>query len=897
MTKYGWTNLHRHSEFSLFDGFGRQRDAARYASELGLTSLGISEHGSISGLVAHYEACKEIGIKAILGCEIYFQPKFNKEKKYYHMCLFCKDKIGYQNLMRLMTAANIEYFYRKPVVTMALLQKYHKGLVCTTACLAGIASQAILHNHNDKALSRIQLLHKLFGDDLYIEIMPYAVFDEQGFDMQLKVDNVLLKICDKYGYKPIITTDSHFIKPEDYEAYQLMYKIGNRTMYADYSSRYMPSENEVKKRFEKRHERSAIPLLRNTAEIVKKCDVDLENLFVEDIPKVDYGEDSKTLIKRLVKEGLKDKGKWNKTYIQRAKHELNIIFDLGFEDYFILCWDIISFARKNNIGYGHGRGSVCGSLVAYAMGITDVDAIQQGTMFERFLRPGKHKMPDIDMDFESERRQEVIDYIHERYKGRTAQIATYGLYKADNLINDLFRVRDDLPREYIDIMKKEIKIVYPSIAAMGGIDIELEPLLNNKKLRQIDRETGVVTLFYKFYRQTRFMGRHAGGVAITCGELTDQFALIKVRNNYQSCFDLNGLHTLKVLKMDILGLKTVSIIKQLEKMTGVEYNEKMLTDKKVIKAFRECDTNGIFQYEKAGAKGMLELIEPTTFADVAVISALNRPGPLGCRMHEQFANAKNNNENADYIAAKYLPETYGCFVYQEDILRICSQLGGLNWEEAETLMKGLDIHSNDNIQKRQVIFGPGGLREKFLKNARKNNKEYSTKEYSELFESMLNGYLFNKGHAVGYCLLSFQQMWYKVHYPFEFWLVTLQNEADEHKLAVYETEASKAGIVILPPHINGTAKYGATELFGERCISKGLSNVKGVGPKAAEFIEANGPYLDKPDFDEKIEKRICNARVLRVLEEVGAFEFNEERRKKQIILENRKIYNRQIQIR
>lgn len=894
---YGWTNLHRHSEFSLFDGFGRQKDAARYAKELGLNALGISEHGSVSGLVAHYEACKDAGIKAILGCEIYFQPKFDKEKRYYHMCLFCKNKVGYQNLMRIMTTANIENFYRKPIVTLNSLKKHSEGLICSTACLVGIASSAILENDNKRASKRIRLLEQIFGDDLYIEIMPYKVTDDNGNDIQLKVDNVLLKICDKYNYKPIITTDSHFIKPEDYEAYQLMYKIGNRTMYADYSARYMPSENEVKKRFEKRHKMSAIPLLKNTAEIVEKCNVELDNLFVEDIPKVDYGEDSKVLIKRIIKSGLKAKGKWTREYIDRVKYELNIIFDLGFEDYFLLCWDIISAAKANDIGYGHGRGSVCGSIVAYAMEITDVDPIQQGTMFERFLRPGKHKMPDIDMDFESDRRQQVIDYIYDRYKGRAVQITTYGLYKSDNLINDLFRVREDLPREYIDVMKKEIKIVYPNIGAMGGIDIELETLLHNKKLKQINDETGVVDLFYKFYRQIRFMGRHAGGVAITCGKISDQFALIKVRDNYQSCFDLNHLHVLKVLKMDILGLRTVSIVKELERATGVKYDEKMLTDKATLEAFKNADTNGIFQYEKAGAKAMLELIKPTTFADVAVVSALNRPGPLSCGMPEQFANAKNNEGSSDYIAAKYLPETYGCFVYQEDILRICSQVGKLNWEESEMLMKGLDLNCDENIKKREEILGPGGLKEKFVKNARKANKQYSSKEYGDLFESMLNGYLFNKGHAVGYCLLSFQQMWYKVHYPFEFWLITLQNESDEQKLAVYETEASKAGIVILPPHVNGTANYGVVEMFGGKCISRGLTTIKGVGEKAAEAIAKNGPYLDKPDFEDKNEKRTCNARVVKALIDAGALEFNENVRKKQVIIENRKIYHREIQVR
>lgn len=895
---YGWTNLHRHSEFSLFDGFGKQIDAARYAKELGLTSLGVSEHGSVSGLVAHYIACKDVGIKAILGCEIYFQPKFDKEKKSYHMCLFCKDKEGYQNLMRIMTDANVNYFYKKPIVTYATLKKYHKGLICTTACLAGIASQAILEDSNKLAVKRLKMFKDLFGEDLYVEIMPYAVFDEKEIDIQSKVDNVLLRICDKYGFKPILTTDSHYIKPGDYEAYQLMYKIGKRTMYADYSSRYMPSEVEIQMRFEKRHKRSAVPLLKNTAEIANKCNVVLDELFEELIPKVDYGEESKTLIKKLVKKGLKEKGKWTKDYIKRAKYELDVIFDLGFEDYFLLCWDIISAAKERNIGYGHGRGSVCGSIIAYAMGITDVDAIQQGTMFERFLRPGKHKMPDIDMDFESERRQEVIDYIYERYPGRATQITTYGLYKADNLVNDLFRVVDDVEPEYQDIMKREIKNVYPSIGAMGGIDIELECLLKNQKLKAIEEETGLVSLFYKFYRQIRFMGKHAGGVAITAGKVSDQFAMIKVRGSFQSCFDLNHLHLLKVLKMDILGLKTVSIIKELENLTGVSYNEKMLTDKKTLQAFKECDTNGIFQYEKTGAKAILEMIQPTSFSDVAVVSALNRPGPLSCGMPEAFANAKNNSEDIEgYVAAKYLPDTYGCFVYQEDILRICKEIGKFGWDDSEMLMKGLDLNCDENIKKREQILGPGGLKEKFVKNARKNDASYTAKEYGELFESMLNGYLFNKGHAVGYCLLSFQQMWYKVHYPLEFWAVTLKNEADEMKRLVYETEAAKAGVVIIPPHMNGTANYSIVDMFGGKCIQRGLLSIKGVGEKAAHAIEANGPYYDKADFEDKNEKRTCNARVMKVMQDVGAFETNDIVRKKQIVMENRKIYHREITIR
>lgn len=890
---YGWTNLHRHSEFSMFDGFGKQIDAAEYAKKLGLTSLGISEHGSVSGLVAHYKACKEVGIKAILGCEIYFQPKFDKDKRYYHMCLFCKDKQGYQNLMRLMTKANLETFYRKPVVTLQSLKKYHEGLVCSTACLAGVASSAILDGDNAKAVKRIKLLQSIFHDDLYIEIMPYEVNDN-GIDIQLKVDKILLKICDKYNLKPIITTDSHFIKPEDWESYQLMYKIGNRTMYADYASRYMPSENEVKRRFELRHKRSAIPLLRNTAEIVEKCNVELDKLFNEEIPKVDYGEDSKTLLKRLVKNGLKSKGKWTRKYFEKVKYELGIICDLGFEDYFLLCWDIISSAKKRGIGYGHGRGSVCGSTIAYALGITDVDPLIQGTTFERFLRPGKHKMPDIDMDFDSDRRNEVVDYIYERYSGRATQIATYGVYKVDNLINDLKKV---MPLEDDDAKrcKETIKKLYPMVVTAFSVDIDKNVLLQNKFLNSMEAKNNFVTIFMNFYQQIRFMGKHAGGVAITCGEISDQFALTRIGGNYRSCFDLNDLHYLNVLKMDILGLRTVSIIKQLEELTGVKYNEKMLTDKAVIKAFADCDTDAIFQYEKTGAKAILKIIKPTCFEDIVAASALNRPGPLSCGMPEAFANAKLNAKNFEgSIASKLLPKTYGCFVYQEDILTICTKIGKFNWDDAEMLMKGAGSSEDAPDEYKAKV---DALRKKFVKQAYENDSSFTKKEYAELYDSMLGGYLFNKGHAVGYCLLSFQLMWYKVHYPFEFWLVTLRNEFDEQKIAVYETDASKAGIVIIPPHVNGSVKYGEVNIFGGRCISRGLLNIKGVGQKAAEAIAKNGPYIDKPDFEEKNEKRVCNARVVKALQDAGALEFNENVRKKQIIIENRKIYHREIQVR
>lgn len=885
----GWVNMHRHDEFSIFDGYGKPLDAAAHALSMGQTSLAIANHGSVSGLVEHYEACKKIGIKPILGCEVYFQPEFDKEKRSYHMCLFCKDLKGYQNLMKIISVANEEYFYRKPIVTYELLKKYHEGLVCSTACIAGWPSQAILNDNVKLARKRLLLLEKIFGEDFYVEIMPYHVVDN-GVDLQLKCDKVLLKLINELDLKGIITVDSHYTRKEDYPTFEIMFKIAGKSYDTDYSQRYMPTEKEVALRFKKMYGKDPTDFLMNTKEMADKCNVELE--FEEKIPHLDWGEDSKTLLKKLTRKGLKKKGKWDREHWEKCLYEFDVIFDLGFEDYFLLCWDIIKFALDNGIGYGRGRGSVCGSTVAYALNITDVDPLELGTIFERFLRKDKRKMPDIDMDFCSERRYEVIEYIYKAYEGRATQVAVYGYYKVDNLTNDLAKVlniQDDEKKQIKDILNKK----YPEL--VHGTIVNYEDIMTDKFMREMEDDYEFVTHFSKLCGQIRYIGKHAGGVAITYGQMTDQFAVIRSGGRMQSCYDLSNLDRLKVLKMDILGLGTVTINNELENVTGVRYSDDMYKDPEVIEEFKIANTTGIFQFDKRGAKDILTLIEPDNIQEVIAATAINRPAPLSMGIPQQFADAKAGNTKKT-LASRYLPETHGCLVYQEDIFKIGKGLSDIEWSSIDKIMKGLKETTDLSKKVRAEL---KGIKVEFVNKAIEKHPKLAKrkKELEDLFELMTGGYLFNKGHAAGYILLSIEQMYFKHYYPLEFWATTLKYEGDDLKRRAYEAQAVREGCVIIPAHVNGPARYEIVEWGGGQCIQRGLTTIKGVGQKAAEEIQEKGPFLDRPEFEENVAKRRVNAGVIKALDGAGAFEFRNKPWVKKIIAENSALKNSTLQVR
>ena len=427
-------DLHRHDQFSFFDGFGKPIELAKRAKELGYTALGTSNHGNITGLVQHWLACGEVGIKPILGCEVYFQPKFNKknpERKTYHLCLFVKNLKGYENLCHIMTEANTKQFYYKPVVDLKLLEQYSEGIICTTACIASATSQAIVNGNVKTAGRLLDRFKEIYGEDLYVEIQPYKI-DKQA--TQQKTDYQLMKLARERKIKCILTSDSHFGRKEDFDTYCKMHEIGKTTLDVKntYQERYMPSEYEIEERFAKMYKgkfKDSFSVAEMFVDNLKKLQDSVEDDILSGcelvLPKIETnGEESKTMLRRVVRTGLKKRGKWNKEYKNRCAEELDVIHYHGFDDYFLMVQDYVNWARKQGIAVGPGRGSACNCLVAYAIGITDVDSIKYKLDFSRFMRKEKKKLPDIDVDFETSRRQEVIDYVVNKYPDRAVQICS-----------------------------------------------------------------------------------------------------------------------------------------------------------------------------------------------------------------------------------------------------------------------------------------------------------------------------------------------------------------------------------------------------------------------------------------------------------------------------------------
>lgn len=878
-------DLHRHDEFSTFDGFGKATETAARAKELGYTSLGLSNHGNTNGLVKHYLACRDVGIKPILGVESYFLPKYNDEKKRrgFHLCLFAKNKVGYKNL-NIIQSEGEKHKYYNSICDFGLLEQYHEGIICTSACVAGYLAQQIVKGRMDLAEKFIRKMQSIFGDDFYIEVQPYKV-SEKGLQERINVESI--KLAKKFGVKCILTSDSHLVRKDDLPTYIKLHQIaGHDIEWAKntYAERYMPAEHEIKKRFVKMHkddfknpEAMADRMIRNLEELEEKVESDFMGELPQRLPKFDKNEDSMILLKKKIKRGLKRRGKWNRQYVNRIKEELKVIKYHGFEDYFLIVADYTNYAKSNGIYVGPGRGSGCNCLVNYALGITDVDPILFDLDFSRFLRIDKKKMPDIDLDFETARRPEVIKYLVDKYKGHAAQICSYGLYKVDNLINDLAKVCGCDDKEEIKRIKKlcntcvdpETKELHEDIEEMKQFKI-----FNAKY-------DNIMTHFTKLYKKVRFIGTHAAGVAIVSGDIR-QYTALKIDSKSGKLFtsyDLLDIEEINVIKFDILGLVTMSSIGELRELTDHEgFDEELVNDEKVVEGFSKGDCDGIFQFDRQAAQELLIEMHTDCFEDVIAASAMNRPGPLSLGMPKIYAENKIGLGSVDKSLPyyKYLEKTYGCVVYQEQTLAISVNIGGLEWPEADKILKmsrGGTLRAQQNFEENYEPF-----LKKFIKGAKRfgMNKEQST----EIFDSFFN-YSFNRGHATGYSLISAEEMYYKQYYPFEFWYVKMKyasSESDEWK---FKHHAVESGCLMLTPHVNGTASYSIQEVDGEKCIMEGMLSIKGVGAKAAAAIEEerrkNGPYKDEDDLCERIEKRVLNMRVLRALEEAGALQFNRKK--------------------
>lgn len=926
-------DLHRHGEASSFDGFGKAVDLARLAKRQGLTALGLSDHGTMTGLVDHWKACLENDIKPILGVEAYFQPKFNKKdpkRDSFHLCLFAENLQGYKNLNKIMTIANKEQKYYKPIVDFALLEKYSEGVICTSGCIASFVSQMAAKGNKTILNKSLDKFVEIFGDNFYMEIQPYKLDERTPEDhkLQERVNITLIKQALKRDIKMVLTSDSHFGNRADYPTYMKMHEIGGHADFAGetYVERYMPAEDELIERFMNVHgkdfknaEDIAQMCIDGLNDIEEKVEMDILGQLEQDLPKV--SKNSAKLLQKNIIKGLKDKGKFTKKYIERCKEEYEVIVHHGFEDYFLIVQDYSLYAKReyglvdektakgwndfiklNNypeasIKMGPGRGSVCNSAMAYALGITDVDAVFFDLDFTRFLRLDKKKLPDIDLDFETDRRAEIIKYIVDKYGGQAAQICSYGLYKVDNLLNDLAKVCgvgrteiDEKGKEKFIVDKGELKEIKDYINKhLKDDEFDYDTVSRKSQTKMYNKlYDDIIIHFSKMYKKMRYTGTHAAGVAIVGGDLLDYTSIetkgSKDKGTYAevTAYDLNNLEAINAIKFDILGLRTLSITKELEEMTGECFSYEWLEDEEVYDYFRQGKTDGVFQFEKNTAKGILRGIETDSFKDVVAASALNRPGPLSLKMPDQYASNKISGDYGNEPWSDFTNKTYGTIVYQEQITAICREVGMMTHGEADKVLKFMKGGNSEGLA--SAVEGrkkeEEELRNIFIKGAMKT-RGLTKQQGIELFDR-ITVYSFNEGHSTGYSIISLEQMYYKVHHPEQFWYTTLKYAANEGALATLKVEAVKEGNIILLPHVNYGAKYQIVNVEGESALAEGLSNIKNVGAKAAEFIEKeklkNGRFKNKEDFMERIKvpKTPVNVGVIKALEEVGALVFNKK---------------------
>lgn len=926
MSKYGFFDLHRHDEASAFDGLGTPSDLAEHAVELGYEALGVSNHGVTYTNVKHFYSCKDNGIKPVLGCEVYFQPKFlPEEKRGFHLCLFAKNDIGFFNMNKIITAAEETKYYTSKV-TFEYLKEYSEGVICTSACVAGPISQAIINNNKKRAEKLIKTFAGIFGDDFYIEIQPYAISDP---GVQEDVNRKLIKLAQKHKIKCILTSDSHMRSKDDFDTYLKMHEIGKGGLSYDikatYGERYMPTEKEIIKRFVDMHKddfgkdiarKMAIRMCKNLKEIQEKVSDDILDNIGLSLPKF-FGDDAFEELLKKIREGLKRVGKQDEVeYKKRAKAELKVIKHHGFEDYFLIVADYVNWAKDNDIAVGPGRGSVCNSLVSYLLNITTVDPIKFGLDFDRFLRMDKKKLPDVDLDFAMNRRKEVVEYIVEKYNA--AQIASYGLYKVDNLLNDLAKVcglkvsgaEMTYSQKQANAQNlKDIKTFVRAYEANEGMKWDLMEQQQFYK-RMNDQYDNILLHFRRMFSKLRFIGTHAAGLVVAGNDLC-HYAPLKmigdkggVNRKLTVTLDMTDLETINAVKFDTLGLKTMEGLAELRRMTGKppQWNiadTKYLTDEKIYKEFAVGNTDGIFQFVTRGGKGVLQTIHADCFEDVSAASSMNRPGPLQTGMPKVYGDAKEEGlgGNHDSRFYKYTSETYGTIVYQEQIMAICRHEAQMEPEDVDKILKMMKLGGTAVLTgtKQRIVSDRDDMRNKFVKGCIKSG--ITKRDADSMFDAMCV-YAFNKGHAVGYSLISLEEMYYKVYYPTYYWTIKLKfavgNEAEYGK---YQSVAVANGELIFLPHVNYSADTRVRRVDDTDVIQLGTSTIKGIGQKAADFIaeeRKKRPFRDYDDFVDRCLSRQCNKRAIGILQEQGAIEFNKKRYLSRVTKFNSTLYTRGI---
>ena len=890
-----FTHLHVHTEYSLLDGSNKINEYVARVKELGMNSAAITDHGVMFGCIDFYRAAKAAGIKPILGCEVYVAPgsRFDREigqaeDRYYHLVLLAENNHGYENLMKIVSKAFVDGFYYKPRVDMDLLQEYHEGIIALSACLAGEVAKNITRGMYEEARSAALRYEKIFGKgNFFLELQDH------GIPQQQRVNQQLLRMSQETGIALVATNDVHYTYDTDAEAHDILLCVQTRKLLSDENRmRYEGGQYYVKSPEEMAELFPYIPeALENTQKIADRCEVEIE-FGVTKLPKFDVPAPytSWEYLNKLCYDGLKERYSGDLTELEkRLEYELGVIKTMGYVDYFLIVWDFIRFARDHDIMVGPGRGSAAGSLVSYTLGITKLDPIKYNLLFERFLNPERVSMPDIDVDFCFERRQEVIDYVVEKYgKDRVVQIVTFGTMAARGVIRDVGRVMD-LPYAQCDAIAKMIP---------EELNITIDKALKmNPELKNLYTTDEMVKKLIDMSRRLEGLPRHtsmhAAGVVISQKSVDEYVPLARASDgSIVTQFTMTTLEELGLLKMDFLGLRTLTVIqkavKLIEKNKGisldmdhVDYNDKAVYD--MLGAGK---TEGVFQLESAGMTSFMKELKPESLEDVIAGISLYRPGPMD--FIPQYIEGKNNPDSIHFLCPQLEPilsATYGCIVYQEQVMQIVRSLGGYTLGRSDLVRRAMSKKKAAVMEKERQNFVYGNEEEGVPGCV---NRGISEEIANKIYEQMMDfaKYAFNKSHAAAYAVVAYQTAYLKCHFPVEFMAALMTSVIDNPpKVADYILSCRRMGIAILPPDIN---KGDSTFSVDGGGIRYGLSAIKSIGKPVIEAIVAErnqrGDFTSLRDFIERMTGKDVNKKAIENFIKAGAFdELPGNRRQKMMV--------------
>ena len=879
-----FAHLHVHTEFSLLDGSNKIKECVSRVKELGMNSVAITDHGVMFGVIDFYRAAKAAGIKPILGCEVYVAPgsRFDKEAvgnnddRYYHLVLLAENETGYYNLMKIVSRGFTEGYYYKPRVDMELLEQYHEGIIALSACLAGEVQKNILRGMYGEAKAAACRYKDIFGEgNFFLELQDH------GMEEQKLVNQSLLRMSQETGIELVATNDIHYTYADDVKPHDILLCIQTGKKLADEDRMryeggqyYIKSEEEMRKLFPYAQE-----AIDNTQKIADRCNVEI--VFGEKkLPKYDVpdGFTSWEYLNKLCYEGLERRYPGDDPTIrERLEYELSVIKRMGYVDYFLIVWDFIKYARDHGISVGPGRGSAAGSIVSYCLGITSIDPLRYQLLFERFLNPERVSMPDIDVDFCFERRQEVIDYVVRKYgTDRVVQIVTFGTMAARGVIRDVGRVMD-LPYAFVDgiakMIPKELNITLGK-ALQSSPDFK-KAYDNDPQVKEL------IDMSMRLEGLPRHTSMHAAGVVIS-QKAVEEYVPLSVGSDGSvvTQFTMTTLEELGLLKMDFLGLRTLTVIQDAvrlaEKSSGkeIDINAIDYNDKKVLDYVGSGETDGIFQLESGGMKGFMKELKPQNLEDIIAGISLYRPGPMD--FIPQYIKGKNHPESITYDCPQLEPilaPTYGCIVYQEQVMQIVRDLAGFTLGRSDLLRRAMSKKKGDVMQKERQAFVYGD-EEGGVPGCIANGIDEKTA--NKIYDEMIDfaKYAFNKSHAAAYAVVSYQTAWLKYYYPVEFMAALMTSMIDNPpKVAEYIYSCRQMGIEILPPDINeGVGNFSVQD--GK--IRYGLAAIKSIGRPVIESIvrERNerGKFKTLKDFIERLSGKEVNKRTIESFIKSGAFD-------------------------